>query len=93
MIVQSIFYRADLLLIDSSCAVSSVDRRLVAINNHLAVKRWNPLFARLREAQESYLERLKLMSCAVATVGEYVKQRIVMSNAAHRTAEKNDAHF
>jgi hypothetical protein len=59
----------------------------------LAIKRWNPLFARLREVQESYFERPKLMSCAVATVGGYVKQRIAMSNNVHCTAEKNDAHF
>jgi len=59
----------------------------------LAIKRWNPLFARLREGYQSYLARLKLLSCAVATVGEYVKQIIVMSNAVHCTAKKNDAYF
>ena len=92
MINQLIFCQADLHLIDSSCAVSSVDRRLIALNNDLTIKRWNPLFARLREVPESYLERLKLMSCVHASVGEYVTQRIVMSNNVHRTAEKNDAH-
>ena len=92
MINQLIFRQVDLHLIDSSCAVSSVDRRLIALNNHLTIKRWNPLFVRLREVPESYFVRLKLMSCVHASVGEYVTQRIVMSNNVHRTAEKNDAH-
>jgi hypothetical protein len=93
VITQPIFYRADPFLVDSSCAVSSVDRRLVAINNHLAIKRWNPLFAGLREAQQSYLERLKLMSCVHAAVGEHVAARIVMNSTAHCTTAKIDAHF
>jgi len=93
VIIQLIFRQADLRFVNSSCAVSSVDRRLIALNNHLTIKRWNPLFARLREVPESYLERLKLMSCVHAAVGEHVAARIVMSNNVHRTAEKNDAHF
>jgi len=87
------FCQAEPHLIDLSCAVSSVDRRLIALNNDLTIKRWNPLFARLREVPESYLERLKLMSCVVATDGECVVARIVMNNTAHCTVAKIDTHF